>query len=275
MQKKLKKPKKRSGLRMLLGSKFYTARRFIKWHTGGISYAKKRVDENLPYTAYSHSTPLIRKLEKAKMELQYNKITNLRIAAGRINGIVLYPGEAFSYWKLIGRPTKKKGYLKGIVLESGNVGEGIGGGLCQLSNLIYWMSLHTELDIVERHRHSYDVFPDSGRTQPFGSGATCFYNYVDLMIKNNTNSIYRLCLNVGDTELAGAWQCMESCEFSYEVYEREHLIRHEFWGGYTRHNTIFRKKYYIAGRMVEDAFVTENHAIMMYEPLLENKEKLL
>ena len=45
-----------------------------------------------------------------------------------------------------------------------------GGGLCQLSNLIYWMTLHTPLTITERYRHSYDVFPDSNRTQPFGSG---------------------------------------------------------------------------------------------------------
>ena len=46
----------------------------------------------------------------------------------------------------------------------------LGGGLCQLSNLIYWMTLHTPLTITERYRHSYDVFPDSNRTQSFGSG---------------------------------------------------------------------------------------------------------
>lgn len=44
------------------------------------------------------------------------------------------------------------------------------------------MALHTPLTVTERHRHGYDVFPDAERTIPFGSGATCFYNYGDLMI---------------------------------------------------------------------------------------------
>ena len=272
MQLKTEKPKKRSHLRTIIGSKIYTANRFVKWHTGGVSYAKNRIVENFPYTVFAHSTPLLRKLENAQMELQYNKITNLKIAVNRLNGILLNPGEVFSYWKLIGKPTAKKGYLKGIVLESGKVKEGIGGGLCQLSNLIYWASLHTELTVIERHRHSYDVFPDSSRTQPFGSGATCFYNYIDLMIKNNTDKPYRLCLNVGDTELEGSWQSTQESQYTYKVYEKDHLIQHEFWGGYTRHNTIFRKKYDRAGHVVDDRIVAENHAVMMYEPLLENKE---
>ena len=271
MQAKIEKPKKRSQLRLFFGSKFYTAKRFIKWHFGRLDYAKAHSNIDLPYTIFSHSTPLLRKLKNAHMELQYNKITNLKLAVNKLNGIVLYPGEVFSFWKLIGRPTAEKGYLRGLVLENGKAGEGIGGGLCQLSNLIYWMSLHTELDVIERHRHGYDVFPDSGRTQPFGSGATCFYNYIDLMIKNNTDKPYRLSLKVGEENLEGAWQSDEMPAFTYEVYERGHFIRHEFWGGYTRHNTIYRKKYDLLGNTLADEFITENHAIMMYEPFIESR----
>ena len=58
-----------------------------------------------------------------------------------------------------------------MLLKNGTVQYGCGGGLCQLSNLIFWMTLHTPLEVKERHRHGYDVFPDSNRTQPFGSGA--------------------------------------------------------------------------------------------------------
>ena len=59
-----------------------------------------------------------------------------------------------------------------------------GGRPVQMTNLLYWMTLHTPLTVTERWRHGYDVFPDSNRTQPFGSGATCFYNYMDLMVRN-------------------------------------------------------------------------------------------
>jgi len=135
------------------------------------------------------------------------------------------------------------------------------------------MSLHTDLTVIERHRHSYDVFPDSNRTQPFGSGATCYYNYIDLIIKNNTDRPCRLSLKLTDTELCGQWQCGEKAQHYYEVYEKEHLIRHEFWGAYTRHNTIYRKKYDMCGCIIADEFIVENHAFMMYEPLIGEDSK--
>lgn len=91
------------------------------------------------------------------MWLQHNKIKNLEIATARLNGIVINPGETFSYWKLIGNPTRRKGYVDGMVLFYGGFKHDIGSGLCQLSNLIYWMTLHTPLEDTERHRHSYDV----------------------------------------------------------------------------------------------------------------------
>jgi len=178
------------------------------------------------------------------------------------------PGETFSYWRLIGKPTKLKGYKKGMVLKSGTVTAATGGGLCQLSNLIYWMTIHTPLTVTERHRHGYDVFPDANRTQPFGSGATCFYNYGDLMIKNNTTDTFQLHLKMTEEYLEGAWLCNHPPEFKYEVYEKEHIMQSQFWGGHTRHNSIYRKKYDQHGNLLDDEFVIENHAIMMYAPFI-------
>lgn len=57
--------------------------------------------------------------------------------------------------------------------------------------------------VVERYRHSYDVFRDCGRTRPFGSGATCVYPYRDLMIRNDTQTTFRLHVCVGDEFLEG------------------------------------------------------------------------
>lgn len=266
-QKPLQKPIIRSNLRLTLGKYFYSFKRHMFWLFGGLKFAVKS-DNILPYEYFSHKTPLLRKLKDVDMHLQYNKIVNLKIAVKKVNTVTLYPGETFSYWKLIGKPTKRKGYLDGMVLKNGTVTAGTGGGLCQLSNMIYWLTVHTPLTVIERHRHGYDVFPDSNRTQPFGSGATCFYNYGDLMIKNDTNQIYRLVLEITDTHLKGAWTVSEKPEYHYEVYEKEHIIRQEFWCGYTRNNLLYRKKKDSRGAVIDDEFVVENHAIMMYAPLL-------
>jgi vancomycin resistance protein VanW len=227
----------------------------------------------LQYRHFSHETPLLRRLKDVEMYLQHNKITNLRLAVSKIDRVTLRPGEVFSFWKMIGKPTKRKGYLPGMVLQNGSVKKGVGGGLCQLSNLIYWMTIHTPLTIVERHRHGYDVFPDANRTQPFGSGATCFYNYGDLMIANNTGQTFQLALNVTETDLKGEWRSDMPLAYTFEVYEKEHILKSEFWGGYSRHNVLYRKKYNMQNELIDDEFVVENHALMMYSPFLPEYKK--
>ena len=264
----VEKPKKRHEIRLMFGKMYYRLKRYMQWLCGSTKFARQQKLAKFDYQHFSHKTPLFRKLKDVDMHLQHNKVVNLKIAVSKLNGTILYPGETFSYWKLIGKPTKRKGYVEGMLLKSGSVHVGIGGGLCQLSNLIYWMTVHTPLTVIERHRHGYDVFPDSNRTQPFGSGATCFYNYVDLMIRNDTNQPFQLLLTIDDRDLKGAWNSDKALDYRYEVYEKEHIFRTEYWGGYTRHNLIFRKKYDLNNVIIADEFVVENHAIMMYEPLL-------
>ena len=140
--------------------------------------------------------------------------------------------------------------------------------MCQLSNLIFWMTLHTPLTVVERYRHSYDVFPDSGRTQPFGSGATCVYPYRDLMIRNDTQTTFRLHVTVGEEFLEGEWRADRRPEFAYRVVERDHCMKSEWWGGYSRHNKLFREVYDTEGRCVDVQYITSNDALMMYSPFL-------
>ena len=165
------KPVKRSPLRIYLGKKYYRLRRYCDWYFGGKKYASQKEGLLLPHVVFTHKTPLLRQLKNVDMWLQHNKVKNLQIAFQKLNGVILKPGETFSYWRLIGKPTRRKGYVEGMVLFYGKVMAGVGGGLCQLSNLIYWMTLHTPLTVTERYRHSYDVFPDANREQPFGSGS--------------------------------------------------------------------------------------------------------
>ena len=188
---------------------------------------------------------------------------------GRINGILLRPGQVFSYWKLIGNPTARKGYVEGMILKNGTYTAGVGGGLCQLSNLIFWMTVHTPLTVIERHRHGYDVFPDAGRTQPFGSGATCFYPHGDLMIRNDTNQTYQLLLTVGEEYLHGEWRVSDRPRCRYEIEERNHRMDRQYWGGYSRHNELYKQCYDLDGVLLGEELIVQNDAIMMYAPFLE------
>lgn len=266
-------PRKRSRLRIALGKVYYTLLRYLKWYSGGTKFAKTRSASTYPVVVFRHRTPLLRKLKDVDMKLQYNKVKNLTLAIKRIDRVIVSPGETFSYWKLIGKPTKRKGYVDGMVLFYGGFKPSTGGGLCQLSNLIYWMTLHTPLTVIERYRHSYDVFPDSNRTQPFGSGATCVYNYLDLQIKNDTEYPYQLRVYLTDEYLEGEWRALKEPEYSYEVYENGHRITHEVWGGYVRHNVIGRRVYERkSSELVGDEYITENHAVMMYRPFLKEGE---
>jgi vancomycin resistance protein VanW len=261
-------PVNRSKFRARLGKDFYGLKRRFFWLVWRNKFAKD-MDAPLAHNHFQHSTPLLRQLNQLDMAYQYNKIVNLRIAVSTLDGLVLHPGEIFSYWQLIGNPTKGKGYLEGMVLKAGQVSHGVGGGLCQLSNLIYWMTLHTPLTIVERHRHGYDVFPDADRTQPFGSGATCSYPHIDLMIQNNTDQDFQLAVRVGEKNLEGAWRAEHPPEHIYQIIEKNHEIVAEYWGGYTRKNRLVRQTLDLDGSLVNEELVALNTALMMYEPFID------
>ena len=270
----MQKPKRRSTLRRFFGSLYYRAKKRNEWRNPKSRFAQTHANERLPFIVATHQSVLLRQLKNVDMWMQLNKINNLHLAAKQLNGLLLKPGETFSYWRQIGEPTTKKGYLSGMILREGHVIAGVGGGLCQLSNLLYWMTLHTPLTITERWRHSYDVFPDAQRTLPFGSGATCSYPNIDLQITNTTNETYQLSLEFTSTHLVGTWLSTAPITTSYEIEEREPHLKHEIWGGYTRNNELWRiTKNRSSNEYLGEEKIAENHAAMMYEPLLPSKTR--
>lgn len=267
----VEKPIQRSKLRRALGREYYILRRKMEWLRHGRGYAKKPAGAGaakLPHSLVCHRSMMLRPLKDVEMYLQHNKVRNLELAIAKIDGITVRPGEKFSLWKLVGRPTARKGYLEGLVLHNGQVSKGVGGGLCQLGNLLYWMLLHTDLEITERWRHSFDVFPDVNRTIPFACGATLGYNYIDLSFRNPTASDHRIHLWIEDGYLHGEITCDTPPSHKFEVVETDHSIQQQWWGGYTRHNRIWKRRTSLADGTEEILPVSDNHAIMMYNPLL-------
>ncbi len=267
----IRKPKKRGKLRKIIGKEYFILKRKWEWIFGDKKYAKSTAKENYDYTVFEHKSLILRPLKDVEMYLQENKKTNLELAIKHLNGIEIRPNQYFSLWKLIGRPTKSKGYLEGLVLNNGKIDKDTGGGLCQLGNLLFWIFGHSSLTIKERYRHGFDVFPDINRKIPFGAGATLSYNYIDLQVKNETENSFVIKLWLDETHLNGVLLSKYEVRESYKLVERNHQIKQQFWGGYSRHNQIF--KVFIKDEIEEEEMIVENHAVMMYNPFLEKPNK--
>lgn len=228
-------------------------------------FASKIGAETLPFTCKKHQSLLRRRLGNSDPELQQNKVENLKIACPTIDGILIKPGETFSFWRQLGEATANKGYVEGMQLSQGEVVRGVGGGLCQLANLLYWMALHTPLKIVERHHHSFDPFPDENRTLPFGSGAGVFYNYIDLRFYNPTESTFQIKLWITDDHLKGAIYSDRETPHAFHVFEKNHRFLTKD-GKNFRENEIWRKLVdRRTGNLVAEELIVKNFAEVKYE----------
>jgi len=242
-------------------------RRSVVWMVDNKRYSKKKDLEKLPYRVKKHQSKLLKKLGETDMILQYNKVDNLKIVVEKINGLIIKPGETFSFCKIVGLPTKRKGYKLGMELSFGKPRAGIGGGICQCTNLLHWLALHSPLEITERHHHSIDPFPDNGRVLPWASGAAIFYNYHDFQLTNHTGWTFQVNLWLTEKLLEGEIRVNEELDFAYHVFEKNHrFLKQE--GEYFRTNEIWRKKIakFRSGELLEKELIAKNYGRVMYIP---------
>lgn len=111
-----------------------------------------------------------------------NRTTNLILAANKINGTVLMPGETFSYNKTVGARTIAAGYRDAPIYVSGKVVDGVGGGICQIATTLYNAAVYANLEIVQRTNHQF--VPSYA---PASRDATVVYGAIDFQFKNNRN----------------------------------------------------------------------------------------
>lgn len=210
-----------------------------------------------------HQSVLMRKLGTSDQKLQIQKITNLKKAIEKIDGIIIPPQKIFSFWETVGRISIKKGYVDGMLLSDGKVVEGLGGGLCQLSNLLYWLFLHSPFKILERHHHSHDVFPDSGRVLPFGSGATILHNFVDLKAKNISQFNLQIKLRIDEKYLKGKILSSKPVFDKFHIYEKNHFFIKD-GNHFFRYNEIWRELRN-NGTIINNEKIITNFAPVLYK----------
>lgn len=112
------------------------------------------------------------------------RIHNIKLGMSKFNGIILKPGEEFSFNKMLGEIDEKEGYLAELVIKSGELVREYGGGLCQVATTVFRSAILAGLDIIERKPHSFPV----QYYNPQGFDATIYPGVVDLKFTNNTES---------------------------------------------------------------------------------------
>lgn len=232
----------------------------------GTSFAGTKQEEKLPVLIYEHKSLIRRKLGNVDMELQNNKAVNLQLSAPKVNKVLIRPGETFFFWHLVGETKEKYGYKAGLQISNGETKAGIGGGMCQFTNLIHWMILHSPLEITEHHHHDrFDLFPDFNRQVPFGVGTSISYNYLDYRFYNSTDITFQLIVYTTDEYLCGELRADRGLEYSYHIKSEGETFVKESDGIY-RCGEVYRyindKK---TGNIVKKELIRSNHALVKYD----------
>ncbi|MHA7175560.1 VanW family protein [Arthrobacter sp. Sr24] len=228
--------------------------------------ATSQDQQDLPVVIYKHNSLIRRKLGDVDLLLQENKAVSLGLAAPHIDGILIKPGETFSFWHLVGHCSEKKGYKTGMTVSSNGPDSGIGGGLCQFTNLLHWMVLHSPLEIVEHHHHgAIDLFPDFNRQIPFGTGTSIVYNYLDYRVHNPTQSTFQFRISLTAEYLRGELRATEPLSVKFHVKESESYFQEVGDEVYRRnlvHRSVRDKR---TGNQIANDLIVESNAKVLYD----------
>ena len=240
-------------------------KRHIKNFLSREKFAKTVQKQKLPNLVSSHSSNLIKRGKGIDLSLQEGKAENIRLASGKINGIIIHPGEVFSFWKTVGKTTRRKGYQDGRIIVGNQIKPGLGGGLCNLGNTIHWLVLHSPLEVTEFHSHSDALAPDEGKRVPFSSGTSVCYNSVDYRFRNNTDQDVQILVWCENEKLYAELRSEREYPWEYQLVEENHHFAKK-GAKYYRISKIYREQTEKAtGKITEKKLVLDNHSEVMYD----------
>ena len=205
-------------------------------------FAKTINDTLLPNVVASYSCNLIKRGKGVDLRLQENKAVNIRLACRKIDGIMIYPDEIFSFWHTVGKTTKAKGYKDGRVIIHNKLIPGLGGGLCNLA-----------------------LAPEEGKRVPFSTGTSISYNYIDYRFKNNTDQNIQLHVWCDDEKLHAELRSEKEFPWKYSLVEEDHHFQKEN-EKYFRVSKIYREiTDRSTGEVLNKELILNNHSEVMYD----------
>lgn len=132
-----------------------------------------------------------------------NKLKNIERACMLLSSTSILPHQRWSFWHRLGRPTRGNGFHPGRNLVNGEMSAQVGGGLCQMSSMLYHLALLAGLRVEERHPHSLDIYDDHQRYTPLGADATVVWGTKDLRFFNPHSFELVFVLRIEDAHLVG------------------------------------------------------------------------
>ena len=229
-------------------------------------FAKKKASP-LANLVAEYQCNMIKRAPGVDLTGQQNKAVNIRLASEKINGIIIRPGETFSFCVTVGKCTKRKGFKEGRILIRNRLTTGLGGGLCNLANTIHRMVLHSSLSVTEFHSHSDALAPDEGKRIVFSAGTAVQYNYIDYRFKNNTDQDMQLMVWCEGDHLHGQLRSERALQHDYELVEENHHFRKE-GEKYYRYSEIYRILTDKNSGEKTKELVRKNHSEVMYDHAL-------
>ena len=243
------------------------ATRHIKNWLSKEKFATHRQEEKLPVVVYSSSNNMIKRGPGIDPQLQLNKAENIRLACSKMNGLIVNPGETFSFWKLVGKTSKRNGFAEGRVIINGRLVAGVGGGLCNLANTINLLVMHSPLTITEVHHHSDALAPDpGGKRVPFSAGTSVNYNFIDLRFRNDTEQPVQLCTWCEGDDLFTELRTTAPYPTTYRIVEEGHHFHQEGNGKFYRVSKIYRETVDRASeKVLKKELIWDNHSEVMFD----------
>ena len=147
------------------------------------------------------------------------RVNNINLAVEKINGVILMPGETFSYNGTVGERTMARGFQEAAAYSNGEVVQEVGGGICQVSSTLYCACLYSRMTIVDRTNHYFRV-----TYLPLGQDATVSWDEPDFKFRNDKeypvkivawcdNDAMQLTVEIWGKDTDGIWVSL-----SYEQY---------------------------------------------------------
>lgn len=256
---------KKQILKRLLKNLF-TSERFAMTHS----------KDPLKEVVYSVCGNMIKTGPGINPEHQINKAENIRLACSKINGLIINPGETFSFWEIVGRTSRKNGFLDGRILKNGKLVAGIGGGLCNLANSLHIVVMNSPMTVTELHHHSDALAPDEGGVRkPYSAGTSVNYNFIDFRFRNDTKDKVQLMTYCVGENLTVELRTERPISEFYRIVEEDHHFTKDENGCYFRKSKIYRETLdKETGQLKKRELKWNNKSKVMFDPSLIPPEQI-
>lgn len=235
----------------------------------GGSFAGTISHDTLPHVAATYTSPVAGEIEGIPADTVKSRADNIWLSASVIDGLVVRPGEVFSFWHLVGNCTPARGFGKAFIVSGGKMVLEYGGGACLVATLLHNLVLGTPLKVEELHHHSDALFPDKPGRVPYELGVSLLYNYIDYRFQNDTDQTVQIKLAKTPGALVGELRSERPFAHRYQLVEEDHYFAQEADGHFYRNSKIYRLVIDNAtGETVGKELMRDNHSQVMYDPKL-------